>query len=66
MLPKAPRQYRALALTYLHVLYIDGETLNGIAHGFPSSRRSLKTWCAATHEVLRSLHIPAQVAPKPV
>eukprot|EP00965_Chrysotila_dentata_P169617 5599160-Pleurochrysis_carterae.AAC.1 len=51
MLPKAPRQYRAVALTYLHVLFIDGSTLNELSLKYPESRKSLKTWYAHSAEM---------------
>ena len=38
------RVKRAVATTYLHVLWVDGPTLRAIAEDFPTTRRSLRTW----------------------
>ena len=35
---------RAVAITYLHLLAIDGPTLKALAEDFPASRRSLRLW----------------------
>eukprot|EP00316_Scyphosphaera_apsteinii_P019760 CAMPEP_0119301260 /NCGR_PEP_ID=MMETSP1333-20130426/3065_1 /TAXON_ID=418940 /ORGANISM="Scyphosphaera apsteinii, Strain RCC1455" /LENGTH=644 /DNA_ID=CAMNT_0007303285 /DNA_START=106 /DNA_END=2040 /DNA_ORIENTATION=- len=43
-LPKAPRQYSALALTHLHVFYISGKELDEISLLFPASRLRIRTW----------------------
>ena len=44
MLPNAPLQKRAIATTYLHVLWIDGKKLRRIAKDFPADARSMRTW----------------------
>ena len=44
MLPNAPVPKRAVAITYLHVLWINGPTLRSIAKDFPSDARALRVW----------------------
>ena len=44
MLPNAPLAKQAIATTYLHVMWIDGEKLRSIARDFPASRRSMRQW----------------------
>ena len=44
MLPNAPLVKRATAVTYLHVLWVDGPTLRDLAKRFPQSDRSLRQW----------------------
>lgn len=44
MLPNAPLVKQAIATTYLHVMWIDGEKLRDIAMAFPASRRSMRQW----------------------
>ena len=45
MLPNAPLVKRAVATTYLHVLWVDGPTLRAIAEDFPTTT---STGCAST------------------
>eukprot|EP00964_Phaeocystis_antarctica_P131681 scaffold95643_cov58-Phaeocystis_antarctica.AAC.4 len=44
MLPNAPLQKRAIATTYLHVLWIDGKKLRMCAKDYPDDARSMRTW----------------------
>ena len=44
MLRNAPLQKRAIATTYLHVLWIDGSALRSCAKDFPEDARSMRTW----------------------
>ena len=48
MLPNAPLVKRAVATTYLHVLWVDGPTLRSIAEDFPTTRRSLQPGRSST------------------
>lgn len=44
LLPNAPLTKRAVAITYLHVLWVDGGTLRNIARDFPEDGRSMRLW----------------------
>ena len=44
-------QPHAVALDYVHVSHIDGQTLRRIATDFPESRRAIRTWSAQRHSL---------------
>jgi hypothetical protein len=53
MLPNAPISVMdvcraAVAISYLHVLYVDGPTLNRLAEDFPKSRWAMRKWTIIT------------------
>jgi hypothetical protein len=53
MLPNAPISVMdvcraAVAISYLHVLYVDGPTLNRLAEHFPKSRWAMRKWTIIT------------------
>ena len=53
MLPKAPVSIMdicraAVAISYLHVLYVDGPTLTRLSEHFPKSRWAMRKWTIIT------------------
>ena len=58
---------RALALGYLHVLYIDGSTLRTVAAGFPESQRAMRKWTlinGVREYILHNLRLARSVSPE--
>ena len=53
MLPHAPIRFldvvsAAVAITYLHVLYVDGDTLRRLSEAFPEARWAMRKWTLIT------------------